>query len=92
MLFRVLGAVAHWFRLVPDRSAKDQLLLLSAERRSPGQAGASDLGSASAITEPSRNCQAGSFRGVWAQSKSGARFERRRLMRVTHRIPDEYSR
>jgi hypothetical protein len=92
MLFRVLGAVAHWFRLVPERSAKDQLLLLSAERRSPGEAGASDLGSASAITEPSRNWQAGSFRGIWAQSKSGARFERRRLMRVTHRIPDDYSR
>jgi hypothetical protein len=92
VLFRVLGAVAQWLRPSPKGPAKDQLLLHSAEGHSQGEAWANDLGSASAIAEPSRNRHDTSFRGIWAQSKSGARFERRRLMRMTHRIPDEHSR
>lgn len=92
VLFRVLGAVAQWLRPSPKGPAKDQLLLHSAEGHAQGEAWANDLGSASAIAEPSRNRHDTSFRGIWAQSKSGACFERRRLMRMTHRIPDEHSR
>ena len=88
MLFRVLGAVAQWFRFSPKGSAKDQLLPHKAEGHSQGEAWANDLGSASAIAEPSRNRRDRSFRGIWAQSKSGACFERRRLMRMTHQ--DEF--
>jgi hypothetical protein len=92
VLFRVFGAVAQWLRPSPKGSAKDQLLLHSAEGHSQGEAGPRDLGSASAIAEPSRNRHDTSFRGIWTQNKSGARFERKRLMRMTHRIPNEDSR
>lgn len=92
MLFRVLGAVAQWFRFLARGSARDQLLPHIAKGHSQGEAWAKDLGSASAIAEPSRDRHDRSFRGIWAQSKSGARFERRRLMRMSHRIPREHSR
>jgi hypothetical protein len=73
MLFRALGAMAHWFRPLPKSSAKDQLLLHKAEGHSQGEAGTSDLDSTSAVTEPSRNRRDRSFRGIWAQSKSSPR-------------------
>ena len=48
-----------------------------------GVAGASDLGSAVAIAEQSRKRHVRNFHGIWAQSEPGARFERKRLIRMS---------
>jgi hypothetical protein len=51
---------------------------------SQGEAEANDLSSALPIAEPGRNRHHGNFRGIWAQIKSGTRFERKRLIRMTY--------
>ena len=89
MLFRVLGAVVQRFRASPKRSAGDQLLLARGDSHSHKVARASDPRSALVTTEPGPDRRRRSFRGAWAQSKSDTRFERRRLMRMTHRTWNE---
>jgi hypothetical protein len=51
--------------------------------RPRGEARASDLGDAVAIAEHSRKRHDRNFHGVWAQSYPGARFERKRLIRMS---------
>ena len=91
MLFRVLSAVVQRFRASPKRSAGDQLLLARGDSHSHKVARASDPRSALVTTEPGPDRRRRSLRGAWAQSKSDTRFERRRLMRMTHRIWNEDS-
>jgi hypothetical protein len=55
---------------------------VKAEGRLPGVTRASDLGTALAIAE-ARKGQDRSFHGIWAQSEPGARFERKRLIRMS---------
>jgi hypothetical protein len=91
MLFRVLSAVVQRFRASPKRSAGDQLLLARGDSHSHKVARANDPRSALVTTEPGPDRRRRSLRGAWAQSKSDTRFERRRLMRMTHRIWNEDS-
>jgi hypothetical protein len=91
-LFRALSAVAQWFRAFAERSDRDLMLHDRLDSHLQGVAVASDLGSASVIAAPSRDRQRRSFRGVWTHTKSGACFERRRLMRMTHAIRNVDSR
>ena len=92
MLFRLLGAGVRRLRPLPKRSSTDQVLRHGADDRSPGEPMPSDLGGASALAEPNCKRLDRKFRGIWAAGKSGDRFERRRLMQMTHRIPDQDSR
>ena len=85
-------AIVLDFWTLPKLSAMDRLFLHRLDGHSQGQAGASDFGSALAIAEPSLNRHDRNFRGIWAQSKPGIRFERKRLMRMNHRLPSEDSR
>jgi hypothetical protein len=91
-LFRVLSAVARRFCASPNRSASDQLLLAKVDSHSHKVAGASDFGRGLVAAELGRNRHRRSFRGAWAQTKSGARFEIQRLMRMNHATPNEDSR
>jgi hypothetical protein len=59
---------------------------VAADGRPPGAGGPSDLASVEAEGEPSRKRQERTFSGIWGQSQSGARFKRKRLMRMTHQI------
>jgi hypothetical protein len=59
---------------------------------SEGKSGASGPGKVPAIPEPSWNHHWGNFRGVRFRGKPGTRFERKRLMRMNHRVPSEDSR
>jgi hypothetical protein len=83
-LFRALSTVVQWFRALPKSSDGDLLLHDRLESHLQSVAVASDLGSALVTTVPGRDRHRQSFRGAWAQTKSGARFERKRLMRMTH--------
>ena len=81
---RVLGIAVRSLRLLSRPSGRVQFLL---ERLgSPLQRGAdaSDLGRSPITAEPVRNPLHKTFRGTWTHTKSGARFERKRLMRMTH--------
>ena len=87
MGFRLFGAVVQLFRALPKRSAMDRLFLHRLDGHSQGQAGARNFGSAVAIAEPSRDRHDRSFLDMWVQSESGARFERKRLIRMSHQLP-----
>jgi|ERR1035437_2507782 hypothetical protein len=90
--FRLLSAVVQWLRASPSRSARDQLTLAKADGHAYEVAGVSDLGRGLVQAEPVRNHQQKTFRGAWTHTESGARFERRRLMRMHHAIRSEDSR
>jgi hypothetical protein len=84
MLFRALRTVVQWFRAFPRSSGRDPLLHDKLVSHLQSVAVTSDLGSARVTAKPGRDRQRRGFRGVWTHTKSGARFERRRLMRMTH--------
>jgi hypothetical protein len=90
-LFRVLSAVVQRFRASPKHPAGDRLLLVRGDSYSREVARASDPRSALVTTEPGPDRRRRSLRGAWAQSESDHRFERRRLMRMTHQTPNEDS-
>ena len=83
-LLRVLGIVLRSPRVSPIASGKVQLLPERLGTPSQCVPDASDFGSAPVRAEPVRNHQRETFRGAWTHTESGARFERRRLMRMTH--------
>jgi hypothetical protein len=87
--FRLVAAVMQLFWALPRRPAIGRLVLHSSSGDSQGRLMASGSSRALATVEPGRNRHDRSFRGMWAQSKTGARFERKRLMRMNHRLPDE---
>jgi hypothetical protein len=87
-LHRVLDAAMKSFQALPRGSARVQLLPGRLDSPLQSVADAGDFGSAQVTREPVRNRHSGSFRGVWTHTKSGARFERKRLMRMTHQ--DEF--
>ncbi len=87
LVFRLLGAVVQSFQALAKRLAKDQLFLHKSDGHPQGQAETSDRGGALAMTEPSSNRPGSNFRGIWVQGKPGARFQKKRLMRMNHRLP-----
>jgi hypothetical protein len=88
-LLRVLDAAVKSFQALPKGSGRAQLLPGRLDSPLQSVADAGDFGSSAQVTrEPVRNRHSGSFRGVWTHTKSGARFERKRLMRMTHQ--DEF--
>lgn len=91
-LLRVFGRLAGSLRALPKASVKAQLLPEKFDSHSQRVADASDLGRAPTPAEPVRNHQRNTFRGAWTHTKSGARFERRRLMRMHHGVRREDSR
>ncbi len=61
-------------------------LMERSREHSQGEARASDSGTALvALAEPNHNGHSVNFRGVWTHSRPGACFERKGLMRITHR-------
>ena len=88
-VFRLVAAVVQLYWALRRRPAIGRLVLHSSSSDSQRRAMVSGSGRALATVEPSRNRPDRSFRGMWAQSKTGARFERKRLMRMNHRLPDE---
>ena len=84
ILLRLLFSVGLLFRPAPKNVLK---------RGCQGKVNSPPLTASAAddmtVSHPQRvsGTRGGSFRGVWTSPRTGARFERKRLMRMNHRLP-----